>query len=95
MTILYQEGTFSYKYCKLLQNKKSLHHFENDDIADIFARIECHYFINKGFFEYDGWILDQIDVIFLDLVNLNKWKWNFLLSLVRKKNGLIIGEIKD
>ena len=48
---------------KLIQNKKSLHHFENDDIADIFARIECHYFINKGFFEYDGWILDQIDVI--------------------------------
>jgi len=48
---------------KLIQNKKSLHHFENDDVADIFARIECHYFINKGFFEYDGWILDQIDII--------------------------------
>ena len=48
---------------KLIQNEKSLHHFENDDIADIFARIGCHYFINKGFFEYDGWILDQIDII--------------------------------
>jgi len=48
---------------KLIQNEKSLHHFENDDIADIFARIECHYFVNKGFFEYDGWILDQIDII--------------------------------
>ena len=48
---------------KLIQNEKSLHHFEKDDIADIFARIECHYFINKGFFEYDGWILDQIDII--------------------------------
>lgn len=48
---------------KLIQNEKSLHHFEDDDVADIFARIECHYFINKGFFEYDGWLLDQIDAI--------------------------------
>ena len=48
---------------KLIQNEKSLHHFEDDDVADIFARIECHYFVNKGFFEYDGWLLDQIDTI--------------------------------
>ncbi len=48
---------------KLIQNKKSLHHFEDDGVADIFARIECHYFVNKGFFEYDGWLLDQIDTI--------------------------------
>ena len=48
---------------KLIQNEKSLHHFEDDDVADIFARIECHYFVNKGFFEYDGWLLDQIDAI--------------------------------
>ena len=48
---------------KLIQNKKSLHHFEDEKIADIFARIECHYFVNKGFFDYDGWILDQIDTI--------------------------------
>ena len=48
---------------KLIQNKKSLHHFEDEQVADIFARIECHYFVNKGFFEYDGWILDQIDKI--------------------------------
>ncbi len=48
---------------KLIQNKKSLHHFEDENIADIFARIECHFFINKGFFEYDGWLLDQIDII--------------------------------
>ena len=48
---------------KLIQNKKSLHHFENESIADVFARIECHYFINEGFFEYDGWLLDQIDKI--------------------------------
>ena len=48
---------------KLIQNPKSLHHFEDNEVADIFARIECHYFINKGFFEYDGWLLDQIDKI--------------------------------
>ena len=48
---------------KLIQNKKSLHHFEDQNIADIFARIECHYFVNKGFFEYDGWLLDQIEKI--------------------------------
>ncbi|MDB4125824.1 prolyl aminopeptidase [Candidatus Marinimicrobia bacterium] len=48
---------------KLIQNPKSLHHFEDEEVADIFARIECHYFINKGFFEYDGWLLDQIDKV--------------------------------
>jgi proline iminopeptidase len=48
---------------KLIQNKKSLHHFDNPEIAEAFARIECHYFINKGFFEYDGWILDNINKI--------------------------------
>ena len=48
---------------KLIQNKKSLHHFENESVADVFARIECHYFINKGFFDTDGWILNNIDKI--------------------------------
>ena len=33
--------------------------FEEDDFADAFARIECHYFVNKGFFEKDGWLLEQ------------------------------------
>ena len=48
---------------KLLQSKKSLHAFENPKIAEAFARIECHYFINKGFFDTDGWILSNIDKI--------------------------------
>ncbi len=34
-----------------------------DDFAIKFARIECHYFINKGFFDEDGWILKNIDTI--------------------------------
>ena len=46
---------------KLIPPKKSLHNFDNPKIAEAFARIECHYFINEGFFEYDGWILDHID----------------------------------
>ena len=32
-------------------------------IAQAFARIECHYFINKGFFESENWILDNTDKI--------------------------------
>ena len=27
--------------------------------AAAFAAIECHYFVNKGFFAHDGWLLDQ------------------------------------
>ena len=23
------------------------------------ARIECHYFVNNGFFAWDGWLLDE------------------------------------
>ena len=45
---------------KLIQDNKSLHHFDNTKIAEAFARIECHYFINKGFFNTDGWILTNI-----------------------------------
>ena len=44
---------------KLIQTEKSLHSFDDDDIAEAFARIECHYFINKGFFETDSWLLDN------------------------------------
>ena len=48
---------------KLIQDKKSLHHFDDTKVAEAFSRIECHYFTNKGFFEYDGWILDQLKVL--------------------------------
>lgn len=33
--------------------------FEEQEFVDAFARIECHYFWNKGFFDTDGWLLDQ------------------------------------
>lgn len=33
--------------------------FDSDDFVDAFARIENHYFMNKGFFPKDGWLLEQ------------------------------------
>jgi len=37
--------------------------FNEVDFAVAFARIECHYFVNGGFFGEDGWILKNIDRI--------------------------------
>ncbi|MBL8548902.1 MAG: prolyl aminopeptidase [Hyphomonadaceae bacterium] len=33
--------------------------FNDDRFVEAFARIECHYFHNKGFFAKDGWLLEQ------------------------------------
>ena len=35
--------------------------FEEQDFVDAFARIECHYFVNRGFFPHNGWLLDQAE----------------------------------
>ena len=48
---------------RLLLDENFIGDFSDEKFAEAFARIECHYFINKGFFEYDGWLLDQIDKI--------------------------------
>jgi proline iminopeptidase len=37
--------------------------FNEVDFAIAFARIECHFFANRGFFDEDGWILKNIDQI--------------------------------
>ena len=37
--------------------------FNEVDFAVAFARIECHYFVNGGFFPEDGWILNNIHKI--------------------------------
>lgn len=37
--------------------------FAGDHFAEAFARIECHYFVNGGFFDEDGWILKNVDKI--------------------------------
>ena len=34
--------------------------FEEDDFADAFARIECHYFYNEGFLPKDEWLIEQV-----------------------------------
>lgn len=33
--------------------------FHDDRFVEAFARIECHYFINGGFFPTDGWLIEQ------------------------------------
>jgi proline iminopeptidase len=35
--------------------------FHEDRFVEAFARIENHYFVNKGFFPSNGWLLTQID----------------------------------
>ncbi len=34
--------------------------FNEAEFAQAFARIECHFFANRGFFEEDGWLLKNI-----------------------------------
>ena len=53
------------KTSKLIHNdgEDYTHSFENDYVAEAFARIECHYFVNNGFFKTDSWILDNIHII--------------------------------
>lgn len=53
------EGSTSYLY----QDPKAMDDFAEDEFADAFARIECHYFLNKGFFKEDGWLLKNVDKI--------------------------------
>lgn len=48
---------------KLYTDPAFIERFDGDDFAISFARIECHYFINKGFFKEDGWLLNNVDKI--------------------------------
>lgn len=47
----------------LLQDPGRVSRFSADDYAIAFARIECHYFVNKGFFEHDDQLLRQVSKI--------------------------------
>ena len=51
------EGSTSRLYMDEELIKKS----GEDEFALAFARIECHYFVNKGFYEYDGYLIDQVN----------------------------------
>ncbi len=48
---------------KLLPDQAMIDDFGEAEFAIAFARIECHYFTNNGFFEQDGQLLRDIDRI--------------------------------
>lgn len=48
---------------KLLPDPAFSSHYEEDDFALAFARIEAHYFINSGFFENGNQLLENADRI--------------------------------
>ena len=41
----------------LFPDEERVRQFGNDSYAIAFARIECHYFVNRGFLEHDGQLL--------------------------------------
>ena len=47
----------------LRQNKNFMRQLDEPDAALAMARIECHYFVNQGFFNSDNQLLDNIDRI--------------------------------
>ncbi len=53
------EGATSY----LWQDKSHIESSAEDEFALAFARIECHYFVNGGFFEHDDQLLRNVDRI--------------------------------
>ncbi len=50
------EGCTSY----LFVNSDTIARYGADEFADAFARIECHYFINRGFMRTDAQLLDDV-----------------------------------
>ncbi len=48
---------------KLMYDAEAASRFGDDEFADAFARIECHYFTNKGFFSEDNFLLNNVDKI--------------------------------
>ena len=53
------EGATSF----LWQDKSYIESSAEDEFALAFARIECHYFVNGGFFEHDDQLLRNVDRI--------------------------------
>ncbi len=48
---------------KLFPSTETMSHFGEDEFAEAFARIECHYFVNKGFFTSENQLLDNVHQI--------------------------------
>ena len=51
------------KTLSLQPSQERIQSFSSDTFAIAFARIECHYFVNGGFFEHDDQLLRDIDRI--------------------------------
>lgn len=48
---------------KLIQDPNVVEAYGRDGFAEAFARIECHYFTNKGFFKNENQLIENIDLI--------------------------------
>lgn len=48
---------------KLIPDPDLMAHFATDNFAEAFARIECHYFVNGGFFDPPDQLLANVDRI--------------------------------
>lgn len=48
---------------KLFQDPALMNTFGEDEFAAAFARIECHYFMNHGFFESENQLIQNVDRI--------------------------------
>ena len=48
---------------KLIPSETSKERFGQANFAEAFAMIECHYFVNQGFFEQENQLLENIDRI--------------------------------
>lgn len=49
--------------CHMIPDNSHIEETADDHFALAFSRIENHYFMNKGFFADENWILDNIDMI--------------------------------
>lgn len=48
---------------KLIPSELSIKRFGEERFAEAFARIECHYFVNKGFLKTDNQLIENVDKI--------------------------------
>lgn len=51
--------TYEMKTCKLIPDIKTIEKGEQEDFSVAFARIETHYFVNKGFLNTENQLLDD------------------------------------
>lgn len=56
-------STWEASTSKLVPDETLIQRFGNDSFADAFARIECHYFMNGGFFGDENQLLNNIERI--------------------------------